>query len=205
MKTIEVKLMKFDELSKEAQEKAIEKNRDFNIDNDFWSECVKENWEEKLEKLGYENIRILYSGFYSQGDGACFTAGVDVTKWIKAHKASKRYRKILQHVKNEGTASVSITHNAHYYYSTSTSIDETLADYEETKDEFKKAIEKASGIDLETQWEKFLIDISDEKEELGNKIYNDLQTEYEYLTSNGAIKEALEGNDYDFDEDGNII
>ena len=36
-------------------------------------------------------------------------------------------------------------------------------------------------------------------------LYRDLEKEYDHLTSDESVKETLIDNDYEFDEDGNII
>lgn len=37
------------------------------------------------------------------------------------------------------------------------------------------------------------------------EIYHELETEYDYLTSDKAIEETLKINDYEFDEEGNLL
>jgi len=39
-------------------------------------------WIEKLQDIGFEDAQIEYTGFYSQGDGASFTASVNIEKLI---------------------------------------------------------------------------------------------------------------------------
>lgn len=65
----------FTELTVEQQNKVLEKY--YNINEDCWDYNYKDLESEfinKLETLGYSNIKIQYSGFYSQGDGLSFTA-----------------------------------------------------------------------------------------------------------------------------------
>ena len=65
----------FNELTPEQQNKVIEKYHDINEDSwEFSYEDLKREFITKLESMGYSNIKIEYSGFYSQGDGASFTA-----------------------------------------------------------------------------------------------------------------------------------
>jgi hypothetical protein len=185
-KTIKVKLYTFDELS--DKEKVLNEYRDINVDYDGWYNFVIENWQEKLEKLGYEDVKIYFSGFYSQGDGACFTAKVNIPKWIKAHKASKRFKKLLNEYNKGIYAFITIKHNYRYYFSTSTTVD-----YEGGMDLSDKAYEQLEEI---ARW------IEDEREKLGNTIYKDLEEEYKYLTSDEAVRETIIANDYMFMEDG---
>ena len=75
MKKINVNVYKFNELSKDVQEKLIEKNRDIYTDFD-WYTVIYDNFSQNVEQdygieINIENIK--FSGFYSQGDGASFT------------------------------------------------------------------------------------------------------------------------------------
>lgn len=72
--TITKTILKFSELNADQKKKVIEKNIDINTDHQDCLECEVESFTEKLTKLGFFNIKVQYSGFCSQGDGASFTA-----------------------------------------------------------------------------------------------------------------------------------
>ena len=77
---------KIHELPKEAKKAALEeiKNRDSFQTRDIDLDWVIENETEDLEALGLENVEISFTGFWSQGDGASFTARVnDIPNFIK--------------------------------------------------------------------------------------------------------------------------
>jgi hypothetical protein len=81
-----MKTYKIHELPKESKKTAIEeiKNRDSFYDRDIDLDWVIENETEDLEALGLENVEISFTGFWSQGDGASFTARVnDIPNFIK--------------------------------------------------------------------------------------------------------------------------
>jgi hypothetical protein len=73
----EEKAYSFEDLPEESKEKALEKNRDINVDYQDWHDPAIEGFEEDMKELGLEDVIVEYSGFYSQGDGASFTARVD--------------------------------------------------------------------------------------------------------------------------------
>ena len=50
MKTIEIKVYRFEELDKQTKEKVIENYRYINVDNTFWYDCIKE----EFNSLGLE-------------------------------------------------------------------------------------------------------------------------------------------------------
>jgi len=135
------KYAKFNELSKKGQMKAIEKNRQINVDHE-WFNFVFEDYTSKLKKLGFYDIKLYFTGFYSQGDGACFEA---------KHKKGN------------------ITHRGLYYH------DNTIYCENDTVLALARRISK--------------------------NLYKDLESNYEYLTSNEAIIETIEANDLEFDAD----
>lgn len=178
MRTIKTKVYQFSELKEEAKNKALEHYRDINTMQDDWDFPITEDWESKLLALGYFGGKVLYSGFGSQGDGACFTCEyVDLERYFKAHKI-KKFKDLLAH-DEEGT--IKITHNARYCYATSTTVEDTF--YCEEADELTKLIEA-------------------EREELGNKIYKELESYYFELQEDEAVIDTIEANEYEFLEDG---
>lgn len=80
MRTIRTKVYQFNELTEQAKQKAIEKNRDINVDYDWYSYTIDE-MKSTLQDKGFEDAAIYFSGFYSQGDVLCFDAKVNVEKF----------------------------------------------------------------------------------------------------------------------------
>ncbi len=72
--TIVKTYLKFTELSEAQQDKVVDKYDDINVDEDTWYESTYEYYEDKLRALGFYDIKFEFSGFWSQGDGASFTA-----------------------------------------------------------------------------------------------------------------------------------
>lgn len=74
------------ELSKASKKAAIEeiKRMDSFSNQDVDLDWVIENETEDLEASGLDNVEISFTGFWSQGDGASFTASVnDIPAFIK--------------------------------------------------------------------------------------------------------------------------
>lgn len=195
MREITQKLYTFSELGPEARAKAIENNRDINTD-DFsdWYNPITEYFVEKVEKLGYEDIEPMFSGFYSQGDGACFTARVYISNWIKAHKLKKKFALLYKY----GTADycyIKISHSYHHYFSTSTDVNECddfwQVDSSKTQDKLTEQLAEVTKL------------VEEERKNLGDQLYKDLETYYYKLTSDDMVAESLLANDVEFLEDGN--
>tara|TARA_R110000868_G_scaffold375749_1_gene640423 strand:+ start:611 stop:1147 length:537 start_codon:yes stop_codon:yes gene_type:complete len=175
MRTIRTKVYQFSELSESAKQKAIEKNRDINTDYE-WHDLTTDEQTSELIKQGYNDAKIMFSGFSSQGDGACFTcSNIDFNKFLNG-----KYKGL--------DISANITHSWRYYFATSTTVN--LNDDSQNAD---LSDEKYNEIEQ---------DIKDERERLGNKIYRELEEEYCSLMEDDAIIETIEANEYEFKSDG---
>lgn len=62
----------FDQLSDRAKDHARSKYG--GVLDSHWSEHILDEWKAELEDMGFGRVVISFSGFYSQGDGASFTA-----------------------------------------------------------------------------------------------------------------------------------
>ncbi len=96
MKTTEINLFSFDELTKPVAEKILASYReDLVIDYDIVVDCFKEDIK---ESLGASGIEVFWSGFYSQGDGACFTCEFDTSTLLELpqFKDNKKYDRVRE-------------------------------------------------------------------------------------------------------------
>lgn len=184
MQTKTITTYKFSELANEAKKKAIEDMYNLNTEGIEWWDFVYEDWQEKLEKLGYYETKIFFTGFSSQGDGACFEGKLDIGKWLKAHKLANKYR-ALYNREEEGI--FQITQHGHYYHENSMEVDNQYYD-----------TYGLAGRQCEAVYEL----VEKEIVELAKSIYRDLEKEYEYQTSEESIISTIEANEYDFLEDG---
>src|SRR4051812_21842706 len=94
MRTVTITLHAFDELSEDARRGALKTLRTINVEDSGWHEHVLAQAEEGLAAAGFLDADIRYAGFWSQGDGASFTARVDLAAWLRAKKLAARYRAI---------------------------------------------------------------------------------------------------------------
>lgn len=182
--------MKFEELNEEQQAKAIEKYRDINVDFQEWHDFVKADHHEKLESVGFSGVESQYSGFWSQGDGASFTASsIDIEKFLRSQKRWTYYRPLHEMIRiNEIWAKVVRT--SHNYSHENTTQAETCHEY---------------FIDLSARQETLFTELEQEIDdyitEAGKEYYRDLETAYYDLTSDEQVKETIIINEFDFEED----
>lgn len=212
--TVTYKLYKFDELSDEAKEKARDWWREATAEDTFWSDNVIEDAAECGKRLGitfderaYRTVggqtrykpKIYWTGFYHQGDGACFEGrweyDPDIIKNIKDYApldetliTIAERLVAIQTSFNKGRLYAKVEHFGRYYHAHSTHIDVYYTDAEEETG-LEAPYDVASSVAYELR--KFM-----------NWIYRRLEEEYEYQLSDENVDENIRINEYDFFEDG---
>ena len=89
--------MKWEALDKRRKEKLIDKHRDVNVDYEWW-DYTHENFKEQMKEIGVHVEKIYFSGFYSQGDGACFDGRVaDWPKFLEAAGKPELLEHAIEH------------------------------------------------------------------------------------------------------------
>lgn len=199
MKTINIKLYKFEELNKEAQQKAIEDNYNINTNHE-WYEYIIEEFTEN-ENI-FEDINIYFSGFYSQGDGAMFEYN-RINKDIFKTFLDEEYKHLTETRKKLIFDNIDTTAKGKqrglYYHENSCihTIDIELSQgYCSKHSNIYNLI-----VELNENFESYLIDLYKSK---CKKLYKSLNDYYDYLQSYEVIKETLIINDYEFTEEGDI-
>jgi len=185
MQTHSITTSSFEELTPKAQEYAINTNRDINTDDYDWYKHIIEAQQEMLASYWFLDSKILFSGFYSQGGGACFTcANVDLEKLIPKLSLS-----------DEETKALNSTLFNCVVYRTGPS---NLYSHEYTATfNFDFTYETPQSLRLAFQNKAEELRIS-----LCKQIYKELENEYDYLCSDEQVKRALIDNEYEFLADG---
>ena len=180
------------------EQSLLDKYRDINVNHDWW-DGVYELWTEKLEQVGYNDIEINFSGFWSQGDGASFTGRVyshDVQKFMDAHALSTKYPHIYN-LASAGYIHLHISRISHYYsHSNTVEADGEIEEvYEPDEDaDLRETALYAVYQEANKEWVYFINDFSVISAAYMDKIYDDLEVDYDYLTSDEAVREALSVN-----------
>lgn len=186
---------RFDELSEEIKQKALEKLYDINIYDD-WHEFIIDEAKEYLESIGFNDVNIQYSGFWSQGDGASFTGKLVYTaKFLKAMKLGNKYKSILV---NQDYIDASIDSIDSHYCHENTIRGNANNYYADNYLSHKQVLK------LEKQCEEFEEYLTDWAREYSHELYRRLEREYDYLTSEEAIIETINANEYEFDVNGGL-
>lgn len=192
MKTLEIKALKYNELSSDAQTKAREWMREAQAGDNYFSECVIEDAKQCASLIGIRIDDVYWSGFSSQGDGACFTGrwsadDVQPGKLAEHAPQDKELHRIAAEferlAKEYPEASFTVRHSGHYSHKGCTDFSFSFDDEREEVGEAEDALTEASR-------------------DLMDWIYGRLEKEYEYVNSDEQIVESIRANEYDFTEDG---
>lgn len=177
----------FDELPEEEQKKFFEQIKKWveeSVVEIYIPEYISNKLEQGLRDIGFSDVEILYSGFWSQGDGASFTGKID----------SKYLKKILgvnyELIPDDITIRVERVTNSYVHERTtscSANTEEVWAYAKEDLGGDDKLADKAEN----ELWE--LIDKADEWLVKKNmEIYGKIEEFYEGSTSDEAVKSYIE-------------
>ena len=209
MKTLQIKLYEFAELDEKGRQKGLNELSDINVDYGWW-DFLYDDFIAIAKTIGItvNPKKIHFSGFYSQGDGSAFKASVNLPELLAGVKNEnwKTYAPLLEldlpvyeadkHliklIKNEGIdISPQIIQPTRSYYVRA-----------EMNFQFPYNNHRFDRIEAELgKLEEWLQAVADK---LNRYLYKSLQDDYEYQTSDKAIIEAIEANEYIFTADGKL-
>jgi hypothetical protein len=206
---VKTTVYRLDELSGEAKDQARAWYRGVALDND-WHEFVYEDFERICAILGVrlktstmrltgggtrQKPRIYFSGFSSQGDGASFEAHYaykkealkDIHQYAPQDAELHRIAAVLQTIqrRNFFQLHAEATHRGRYYHELCMAIS-----VERDSPTYQDMTADAEDI------------VTEALRDLARWLYRQLEREYEYQTSDEAVDEAIQANEYSFTESG---
>lgn len=189
IKTKTIELPTFEQLTEDEQKKVIENyhniNTDYGLDTEDLSTIAS--------FFGVTDFKLYFSGFHSQGDGACFEGRFEYIKGNykklveyapldkELHAIHKDYQKAQKACFY--SAYGYIKQSGHYMHSGCTS----FSVYSSKSDNY-----------INDEIENNIIKVF---RDLMNNFYKKLNNDYDYLTSDEAIKETLINNEYTFNRE----
>ena len=182
MREITVKAYKFDELSEAAQERALNDLRYIYVDGD-WYENVYYTIRAAGKLLGLEigdihfdmYLYCIFDADYEYARGAAKAIQVEFPRATDLHDVARKLQDLQKR----------------HFYSLSCAVTEGRTTNRYSCFRF--------GEDYECE------DLGDIIDDFAYWAWILLQDEYEYLTSDEAIEEMIEANEYEFDEAGNLL
>ena len=192
MKTIETKVYEFDELSDAAKEKAREWYREGALDYEWW-DGVFESAKTAGACLGITVDNIYFSGFWSQGDGACFVGSYAYRKgWRAALQAEFSYEGTIEPTLETIGQALQDAQRPAFYKVTASVV----------KGDHRYNHENTVRIECEPYAVEIDDDVSAALRDFMRWIYRALEGEYTRLNSDEQVDEAIEANEYTFTADG---
>lgn len=185
----------FDELSDKAKGKARDWYREGALDHEWW-DSTYEDAKQCFSFLGYDTKDMYFSGFSSQGDGACF-AGHWSAKDVSAEKLKEHAPKdtelhriadaLSEIAKKYPDATCGIEHKGHYYHKYCTDFSVELGEnLDPCEADEHAAIDSITELSRDSmQW-----------------LYKRLEAEHDWLLADAQVDEAIKMNEYEFYENG---
>jgi len=189
----------FDELSDDAKQRAIESWRASEYEgNNHWYENTINDFTLLLESIGFGDAEIAFRGFWSQGDGACFTGSYSYKSVTQAVKDWSFWPEFVEFAKALQAIS------KRYFYGIEFQLYKFSHHYQHENTVSIDGLELSNGDDI-----KDYSSLQDEILELCRSfmqdIYYRLEKEWEYTISDEVIIETIKCNEYEFDNKGNML
>lgn len=202
--------LKFEELSDSAKERALDESRYVEVEFTDWYDSVYDDFIECAECLGFtvEGRFIQFSGFWSQGDGASFAGDFASTgragALIRRHAAKDKTLHTLADELDLLHFEMQLVHNAAIYARIC-----CMGRYTHSGNmsvEHCGLIAGREELDISDELYNDLGDrIVDVARRLADWLYDQLEAEHDYLTSDETIQGYFEANEQRFDESGVML
>lgn len=193
MKEITVKAYQFNELEKKIQEKVLEKYRFINVEYFPWYDYTYEEIEKILSYFGefkkediefdIDRNRIAIEGEFK------YTSFQEISEYPEFQELLTEYVCMQKRWNNDIEVYIRNDRNGYSY------ISDIISSIEKISGE---KMDDISYSNIEKEFKEFT-------KKLYSKFFKLLYQEYEYLTSNEAIEEFFEINDFWFLENGTIF
>jgi hypothetical protein len=177
-----------------------------------WYDYVYDLWKQALEQIGFMDPEINFSGFWRQGDGASFTATIDIEKLAEFMAAEIEPKNCIEGDPEDFRPW--IVHRigclpANPKYRRLAGLHEHLYPCKVVRNDHRYSHEYTCRVSIEfNRWgradkvEKLLRSFEEDTEELRrdlcSAIYRDLEDKYESVTSDEYILDMAEANDWTF-------
>lgn len=195
-------------MTEKRKAQLTEKYRDINVEHIDWWDWTYDDFKTQMAAKGIEVDDICFSGFWSQGDGASFTGWVkDNTLFLKAHELTETYPWITKLLEMGGDFTLKIERtNSRYAHENTVGVDliftSLFSHHIESRDDLRSAIADRWDQHLDAEYATICAVVSEIVRGYCRDLYQQLEEEYDYLTSDEAVWEAIESNElFETDED----
>lgn len=200
--------MNYKDLSDSAKECAYKGFQEYSGKEgfDFQVEDILEDYRDMLETKGIYDPVFNYSGFHSQGDGACFTCSIDLKDFLDAHpEVRNNHRELyIAVISFDGDEPVCSYYGIHI----TKIVGHSSYSHEKTVHlgnwnlEVHPVHDLVGGEDYEKLFVNAEEDIEETCRDYMRQLYRELEEAYEYSTSLNTFLGISEFQD--FDENGEL-
>ena len=182
----------------ETQQALVEKYRDINTHDEHWYEHVIEEFKNKMfNECGINIQNVFFSGFWSQGDGACFEGNAMFPYFMDNFKPDDypMIRKLLEH---NGTVIFRCEHRGHYHHENCTNFTYEVEDMYQVIDaptEFQEDLVNVFQKQLDIETVRFNEEATEFFKDKMREVYRTLEKEYEYQVSDEAVWDTIVANE----------
>jgi hypothetical protein len=188
-----------------TKDELIDKHRYWNVEHIDWWDCTYDDFKEQMTAIGIRVDRMYFSGFSSQGDGACFEGRVE--DWsLFLPTVGTTNDVLVEFIRNHW--SFRVEHSGHYYHENCTFFSTDMPNPDGESDDWfleryspypwdaddirsKAWLAVLRGFDFSSMEETFRDAFKDHMRQL----YMNLEKEHDYLTSDEVVWESLEANE----------
>lgn len=185
-------------------ESLLEEYRHCNVEHFDWWDCVYDSFTEDMEAIGIRVDNMYFSGFWSQGDGACFEGAVQDRQLFM--KNFEGYPMITKLVADGGSVYLSVKHSGHYYHENCTSWNfewDTFNQILPMPTQFHVDVVVALDEKLSDEVSKFEDEAIEFMKDKMRELYSRLSDEYDHLTSDEVVAETIVANEWHLTNDDN--
>ena len=183
MREMTVTVYSFNELSDDAKKRALNAFRDINVEYDWWTYGAYDTIRTAGRLLGLDIDRInfdtdsycIFNADYEYVRGAAKAVKAEFPQDTKLHDVARKLQDLQKRHFYSLSCAVTKGQSMNYYRCFRFGEDYECEDLGDIIDDF-------------AHWARIL-----------------LRDEYEYLTSDEAVQEAIEANEYEFTEEGKLV
>jgi hypothetical protein len=190
-----------------TKDELIEEYRHFNVEHLDWWDAVYDGFKEDMAEKHIHVGQMQFSGFWSQGDGASFTGYVsDNAKFLEAHGLTETYPYLTKLLRLGGDFTLRIERTGHRYVHENTvaaelSYTDMFHNVLLSDGDLRGAVVSQWDTELDAEYAALASEVDTIIRDYCRDLYRSLNDEYDYLTSDEAVWEAIEANDLDVIED----
>lgn len=188
--------MNQENIDDQLRSELIDKHWDINVDHEWW-DCTYEDFKLEMLEKGITVADISFTGFYSQGDGACFTGHVDMKVFLKVHDLEQEFMGATFFAGlGELYANIHRRHSSSYSHEYTVDVDLHEDSYNEyDEDDLRCQVYGQMAAILNEEWARLEEVVTSQCRAYMKGLYYRLRDEYEALTTPEAIWETIVAND----------